>query len=196
MFDKIYDFILFKNKCPLCSGLLRPEMRSAVMYSYFYKSSIQNINSDISSRLTGDDFVFKIKYTSANVSIAEKCSLNINTNTLSIDSNADKGNVRDIFNSFIVRFELHCTNKECKHNYYTFTNPVILSEQMKIENISTASEGFNLPKLWIQNDFSKDRTYIWSKQSENSPIIMPLIKIDPTNKDKMFNKIHTMVNFG
>jgi len=58
-------------------------------------------------------------------------------------------------------------------------------------------ECFNIPKLWIQNDWINKRTKIFStKEPDILPIETSLIIFSKTEKDKLINKIKTIVNFS
>jgi|SRR6185436_17365373 len=193
MFYKIQDLLEYKKYCSICDYPLLAILKDR-------SSGIPNINVKLNKNI----FKFRLQYTSASDYLNEICILNVDTNELSI---LNKDNdlliipvVERIFGYACVAVELHCVNNKCKYNYYvctTFLKPIANKDIIIINPILIDIDCYNISHFWIQNDYLNKITNIFStSKPQNKPISVPLLEIDPNNKNKIFNRIKTIVNFS
>lgn len=198
-FVKIKDLLNYKKNCSLCDSVLIPFLRDHGITPPY--KNIPNINS----RLTNDKFDFRLKYTSSTVSCNNEYFLDVNDNCITLKNNA---NMHDLIESFNVLnhvcmyIELHCTNKKCKYNYYLMSAPLKYKMDsdtgIKISNpFHLDSECYNLSTYWIINDLRKSTTNIFSTiHTKAEKVSVPILELNILNKDKVFNRIKTIINFG
>lgn len=195
MFYKIQDLLDYKKYCSLCNHplLVILKVRGGI--------SIPNVNV----KLNTTKFSFSLTFTSALISINEKCVLDINSNDLVIvnyqNDFTSLQEIKRIFEYSSMVIELHCINKKCKHNYYI--NTTLLKSTLKenmiinINPIVIDTECYNISRFWIQNDYLNETTDIYdASKPENKPISVSLLEINYNNKIKIFNKIKTVINFS
>ncbi len=65
----------------------------------------------------------------------------------------------------------------------------------KISKTSISIEGFYLNNFWIQNDWNKDKLYIYSSNHNVEPITSKKINLENFHIEKLKNRIKTIVNF-
>lgn len=191
-FTTLNDFISFRKECVFCNKTLIPILTNFVGANRGLKIS------DINVPLTKNNFVFKLKIHSTSMSIEEDCSINIHTNEFITGCDL---NFSD-FQCLGPHIELQCRNISCKYNYYLSSS--ILSSKLQdncnkqyINTVIVDMECCNIPKFWIQNDYVDHLTRIFStKESGVSPIETSFIIFNKLEKDKLINKIKTIVNFS
>lgn len=193
LFNKIQQFLEYKKYCSICGSVLTPFLKDRNRYL-----------SSINSKLIEGKFKFKLKYVSPTLYLNNKCTIDITSNQLSIKDSEDIFYLMEIsrvLESMRIVIELHCTNNKCKHNYYiasTFLKYIIDSEiGISIANFLLDIECYNLSNFFIQNDLIKNISWVYStNNSLTEPISIPILKINPSNKNKIFNKIKTIINFS
>lgn len=191
-FPTIKDFINSQKECIFCHYSLSPILTNFLGVHRGLKIS------DLNSVLTGELFMFKVEIQSSSKKLIEDCSINISTNEL-ISSNIIRASDLRCLGPHV---ELQCRNKQCKYNYYVSSSILsfkLLEDESKryVNQIIIDMECFNIPKLWIQNDRISNLTRIFStKEPDIPPIEIPLILFDEIEKDKLINKIKTVVNFS
>lgn len=203
-FKTLKDFIEHKTKCSLCDSALSPRLVGRIISRRMPPEPEENYT--INAPLTGDDFVFKLEYTSPYISINKKCKVNIISSELS--SNDGDGLVKEVWTKYSPRIELTCKHKECKHNFYVLSSPMIFWSNDPNEydpkmwgfcNVHTDVECFNLnKKLWVALDEFRSKTYVYKTDGNflDPPFTMPLMSVVPENKEKVFNRIKTIINFS
>lgn len=175
-FPTIKDFINSQRECIFCHYALSPILTNFLGVHRGLKIS------DLNSVLTNGLFMFKVEIQSSLEKLSEDCVININTNEF-VSGNTIKASDLRCLGPHV---ELQCRNKQCKYNYYVSSS--ILSFKLPeneskkyINQIITDMECFNIPKLWIQNDWINNITRIFStKDPDIPPIEIPMI---------IFNKI-------
>jgi len=207
-YSKIKDLLDIKSHCAICGDFLVPYLKE--------RSSWRQNFPIINSRLNDDSFVFRVKYTSPSLSIDKKCRIDINSNTFYIDGNHQDDDILGanielidilrVFTDAQVNVELHCCNAKCRSNYYITTTNLKLKVNdhfsASIDPIMIDWECYNFSHFWIQNDIIRSTTSIYFTNQSlkefpyTKPIVVPLIEVIPETKDKVFNKIKTIVNFG
>lgn len=191
-FPTIKDFINSQQECIFCCHSLSPILTNFLGVHRGLKIS------DLNSVLTGESFMFKVEIQSSSEKLIEDCSININTNEFVSQSVIKASDLRCLG----PHVELQCRNKQCKYNYYVSSSILsfkLLEDDSKkyVNQIITDMECFNIPKLWIQNDWISNLTRIFStKDPDIPPIEIPMIIFDKIEKDKLINKIKTVVNFS
>lgn len=188
-FETIKDFISIKDECPFCSHKLVP-----ILTNYTFQNKIPLVNS----KLNNDQFTFNFKYNSYNLDIISKGNLDINSNLLNFDidesstENAHE-HIEGAFLNLYPHIELSCINRKCKTNYY-ISSSIFYSFNFKIFPVSIADECCNLSSYFILNPSSKDYSNIYTKNN-NTPIQTQYIDFN-TDKDKIINRIKTIIAFG
>jgi hypothetical protein len=200
IFKTIKDLIEHKSNCTICNSPLHAFLKEKARN----KESIpQKRICLINSKFKNQQFEFKLDYCRHNLDIHYQAILN-DSNLLILDPPILEENEVEYALSFLtdlfLNIELHCLNKECKHNFYTFTS--ILKPKYNSDigvfflPFFLDWECFNLKHLWIQNDNVSQLTKIYNTNSITTlPITMPLLQISSDNKEKIFNRIKTIVNF-
>ncbi len=197
--QNIKNLIEQQTNCSICNSPLHAFLKERSSN----KESIpkKQINL-INSKFKNQQFEFKLEYNSYGIDI-NNCVILSELNVLTLDPPIKILEIEDtlsVLSHLSLNIELHCLNKACKHNFYTFTS--ILKPQYD-SNIGIYFhpflldwECFNLKHLWIQNDHISQVTKIYNTKSISTPpITAPFLQITSSNKDKIFNRIQTIVNF-
>lgn len=193
-FNSIQKFTEFKTKCAFCNSDLKVVLRD-----------FDGINGSIpivNAKYVSDNFKFHIKYNSISSSIDCDVSLNCVDNTLIFsDVQASKSYKLYNFTTIGLHVELYCPKKMCGLKYYVSSDNLELSSIMngigKLKPVKLFMECFNLDKIWIQNDFRYSCTNIFSVNNPDAePIKMAMLDFSAADKEKLFNKIRTQINFG
>lgn len=207
-FKNSKEFIEFKQNCIFCQNKLKPILSNFTMMS----GGMPSVLSDYD----GDTFKFHINYNTALMSVDCDISLNCDSNKIDFSGikPAGDGKVREAFDFMKLHIELCCTNKLCKNKksklrYYVSSDSLELDNfhithlfdsskaGSAIKPIKLYMECFKLGGLVIQNDYHKSVTNIYSiNRPDASPIQMAILDFEAFDKDKLFNKILTYVNFS
>lgn len=200
-FKSIEDFLAIKDTCIFCQSKLQ-----AILINFNTIGSGTNYIPNLKGKLIDDKFIFNLKYVTAEIYVHVNGALDIKTGDLDFtyapnDKHAIYTPLSEaivVFNSLMPHIELQCSG--CKYNYYLSTNVLVCDNNIipvKIKPFFLYMECFNLDNLWIQNDLTCKHTNIFSSINENvSPIKIPMIKFDSLEKEKLFNKIRTLVTFS
>lgn len=207
IFQNAKEFIEFKQNCIFCNNKLKP-----ILSNFTVMSGMPSVMSNYD----GNTFSFHINYNTALMSIDCGASLDCETNKIDFSeiTPTNPSKVREAFDFMKLHIELCCTNKLCKNKdsklrYYVSSDALELSnfhvshiynpnvESSIIKPIKLYMECFKLGGLIIQNDYHKSVTNIYSiNRSGASPIQMPILDFTAFDKEKLFNKILTYVNFS
>lgn len=203
IYSKIKDLLDIKSHCAICGDFLIPYLKERS----YWNNNLPVINS----RLINNVFSFRVKYTSPSLSIDKNCHIDVNSNLFHmekdnkeddlIDANIELIGILRVITNAQVNVELHCCNKKCYSKYYITTTNLKLNvndhTSALVEPIMIDWECYNVSQFWVQNDMIRLSTNIYTTNKQYAkPISVPLIEIDQENKDKVFNRIKTIVNFG
>lgn len=189
-FDSIQEFTKFKTKCAFCNNDLKVILRDW--------GGIPIVNA----KYIDDSFNFHIKYNSISSNIDCDATLNCSNNVLIFsDITAAEDYKLYNFTAMGLHVELYCPKRVCGLKYYISTDKLELLNIQdgigKLKPIKLYMECFNLNKIWIQNNFQQSRTNIFSVNNPDAdPIRMAMLDFRALDKEKLFNKIRTQVNFG
>lgn len=201
-FNSISDFIKLKDKCLFCEAPLRPRLCNFIGT---HIDGLLILNEIIDS----PRFKFEIRHTTQNYDIKANVTIDIITNklvfTLPPNSNTpylDQFVAKRAFIELDPHIGLYCSNKKCKNSY------ALLSCFLQIEKVpATVSwdisplklfiESFKTSRYVVENDWMKKETniYIYNNVSI-APIKTPFINFETINKDKLINRIQTIVTFS
>jgi len=189
----IKEFLKSKEYCIFCNKPLK-----AILTNFIGKGKQIPI---ISSKLENNQFNFDINYYSSFLSLKTKCSIDIETNDIvfnPISENLTYTEIIDIFESFKPHIEIICNNKLCHMNYYLCSSILKCNRNLdhKIKPMNICFEACNVNKFWIQNDFFKRKTSIYSTNNINiNPIIIPILNFNDFTETKLRSRILTTVTF-
>lgn len=215
-FDCIKDFTTIKEKCIFCDTPL-----IFVLTNWFgvNKPGLPLINSS----LKNDCFNFKFKYNSPSANINTEGSLNVITNIvtfrdpskfpLTVSNPVDV--MANVLGSLHPHVELQCNNRKCKMNYYVSSDAFAFHiHRMNPENDESFNpdtdtvfvkpfpllmECFTIKNLWIQTNYIDKTTMIAILDEGATPdksVIVPQLNFDNLSKEKIINKVKTMVTFS
>jgi hypothetical protein len=200
----IEDFIKIKDKCIFCQQFLTPILTN------LFGHQIPNI-PDIVSCLYNDQFQFRIKYDAFYYSFDANITIDIKDNRfisyyINASANCLDNYVTNAFLSMKPYIELVCENKECRMGYYLQSSFVTMDDNRTIKQITLLSENFILDKWLVSNysDYYKysninHYTWIYPRTHSSDPgngISCPHLDFETIPKDKLINKIRTIVNFS
>lgn len=204
IYKKIKHLLDDKKCCALCGEPLIAALKDNTLSC---SKKFKNINC----KILNDEFKFRIKYDSQRLSIDNLCLININSNQvivtgindqiLTLSKNIKLLEIIDILKGSYPSIELQCVNGKCTNSYCLNTTNLkftIDSETGVLVNpIMLDWECFKIPHFWIKNDIIRNRTQIYAINNPSAkPITTSLLNIDNKDKDKIFNKIKTIINFG
>jgi hypothetical protein len=200
-FPTIEKFIKLREKCVFCH---RP-LKVTLINHFANTSEIPRLISNFDG--SSDILTFQLDHATDSFHLKCEGILDITSNTLKFNSmnpmygiNINLANT--VFEGLMPHFELYCSSKECNMSYcmassvlqseYTATDEVL-----KIRPIYLNSENYSFDDLWIDNDWHRKQTYIFSKkQHVTKSIKTAIISCDSMNKETLINKIKTVVNFS
>lgn len=196
-FDNPKDFIASRGVCVFCANNLRPIVSNFTMMSGGIPS--------VTSKYNGRAFKFHMNYNSAYANV--DCDVSIDCNNSVVKFKMPRREYLkacSAFDSLKLHIELCCPNKACKLKYYVSSDPLEIAmfqvfnqNVVRIKATKLYMECFKLGGLMIQNDFQNSKTNIFSiSKPDASPIQMAIMDFGSMAKEKLFNKIHTYVNFS
>ena len=191
----IKEFIKIKDNCIFCDQPLTPLLTNLL------GSGAPKI-ADIKVPLYNDQFKFRLKYPNLfDVNIY----INIKDNKFGFflygPSAARYEDVAHTFEDMRPCIELLCDNKNCGMEYYIQSNYIDINENNYIDPLGIFLESFSVNKLWVANCYSSPNhithTWIYSLANPNANSInAPRMDFSSYPKDRLVNRIKTIVNFG
>jgi len=204
LFDNLYEVQNVRKKCYFCNG----DMDFALCNFMGIKTSKLSKQVYLQIKLKNNIFEFPFEYSDEFTNIKSKISINSITNLCSIEMLSGNNQIYDNltllsnFDKANFRLEIWCSNKKCikKYNYGLFTDSIMMDDTedpniFKISKTSISIEGFYLNNFWIQNDWNKDKLYIYSSNHNVEPITSKKINLENFHIEKLKNRIKTIVNF-
>jgi hypothetical protein len=201
-YGTIQDFIKIKEQCIFCFQPLSPILTN--LFGHRAPSI-----PEIVSHLYNNQFQFRLKYDGDFSDFDVSATINIEDNRFSYYhggySNIRDGAVGDVFTSMKPYVELVCENKECKMGYYLQSEFLWVERDNSIRSVGILSEAFVLDQWWISNNYNNLTPYtctsIFSRTHKivgqaNPPVICPRIDFEAISKEKLINKIRTIVTFS
>lgn len=199
IFNTIKELIDQQQSCPICGSSLTAFLKErARNKENIPKKQIYSINSKFKNK----QFEFKLDYNSFDMNINKSVTLDEN-NVIMFSLPAQADDINDAMSVLIKLFlsiEMHCLNKKCDNNYYIMTS--ILKPEynsglgLHFIPFFMDWECFNIKHLWVQNDHTSQITRIYNTDSISTPpITTSFLPISILNKEKIFNRIQTIVNF-
>lgn len=95
-----------------------------------------------------------------------------------------------------------CTNKKCKSEYYLMSllqldrTPKVQGG-LTIRPIDLLLEGFRTGNYTVMTDYELKHTKIYSaRKTEADPIVLPMMDFSNMSKDRIINRVKTLVTFS
>jgi hypothetical protein len=203
-FESIEDFLKFKDRCPFCSSELKVSLANFVL--------APNTIPFLKCRLIDNKFEFSLKHTSHSFELAADVSINSQNNIVTFALTTpvvleqyatDYMMAKTVFESMKPYIELYCSSRKCKMKYRLCSD---IFACLKIEGVYSSfkirpfpvyMESFVIEDFWIQNDWTTGLTNIYNKlKTECEPIRTNIINLETMGKDKIINRIKTLVTFS
>ena len=200
IFNCIQDFVDHKKNCPFCEVSLIPRIIATGRTIPAKTKEIHEINA----LLTNGVGRLKIRHTSPHIDINIQCSISLSDNLFSFEENFDIHQLLEfssVFENMYAFVYLNCENHKCPHEYYCISTVLkcYLDSQfgLRVSKISLDMECFSLSQYWIWNDYLTSNAKIYRiDDHKQPPINIPFLELKDSNKDKLFNKIKTFINFS
>jgi hypothetical protein len=192
-FNNIKEFISFRSYCIFCNKALVPTLH--------YLKPVSNFSLHL--KVTGiykrGYFEFKSKGIQ---SILGKINCQTNKISYKYEDYADEIDDSTVINmmnhalyAHCPHIEVLCENTDCHSYYYSSTNLNITDGI--IEPFDMSWESFNMGHSWVQNDWSENKTKIYSTENPDAQAIeYDLIPFDSMPKEKLFKRIKTIITFS
>jgi hypothetical protein len=141
------------------------------------------------------------------VQIGAEIRLNIETNALffllkntSDYSDIDAASIRSSFSKMCPHVQLYCPNQECRYRY-TIASDTLQYKQDKsgwfIFPPKLWYESFVTGNLWVQNDYIGQESNIFSRDKIHAnPITSKLLNFQTMDKDRLLNRVKTLIVFS
>ena len=197
-FRNIADFTNCRSNCVFCDTKLR-----ARLLSFNTRDEIPILNSPID--LSKESVTFKIDHTTPEWRIIARGELNLQNNGLSITMlresetpSIDIYNAKNAFVNATPHIQLYCPNRKCKQDYTIASGILTLGHMTEYMSPPFLYyESFASGNLWVQNDYPHHKTYIYSRLNENAkPLVYPMLNFQAMGKDRLLNRIKTLVVFS
>ena len=194
-FSQIHAFTGVKDKCIFCDASL-----DLVYTTFFgvYKPGIPLIHA----KEQDNAFSFKFNFNSASLDIVSVGHINTLSNRITFESEKNEDTeIIHALDSLSSHVELQCGNKKCKMNYYICSNVFRFTYDKGayfVQPFELVMECFTAGKLVVHNDFHYDTTVVYHREDDRitQPISVPMISFDNMDKDKILNRVKTLVTFS
>jgi len=203
-FQSIADFLKIKDQCVFCKS----KMKNTLTNFTLGPDNIPLINA----KSLDDRFLFEIGYVTGSYTLAASTSVDINTNILNFNLTTPVAlngygieymMAKTVFENHKPHIELYCPNKKCKMKYGIQSDVFRIDRlddslsRFKIRPFILYMESFVLDKLWVQNDWINTCTYIYAQNNLNiEPIKVDLLNLEEMGKEKIINRVRTLVTFS
>lgn len=163
----------------------------------------------IDATMQNNRFDFEIRHTTALYDIKAEAMVDASTNSLVylVPTDAetpglDQHVVNQALKELRPHIELLCNNAKCKHRY-SLSSYTLTSQRRNDVNAWTIGpvklflETFRSGKYIVQNDWIKGDTSIYLYDNDAvEPIKTPIIDFEEMGKDRLLNRIRTLVTFS
>lgn len=203
-FVSILDFTKLKEKCLFCQGPLQACLTN---FLGVRKGGLPDLNVSL---VNNGRFSFGLRRTTESYDVQATATIDIVNNklvfTLARDSEMpylDQQVVKQAFIEMKPYVELHCVNKGCKYGY-SLTSYYVhdLTKEAgttawSIPPLRLFLESFVAGKSVVRNDWIIETTNIYSLHNENAePIKTSFMDFEAMGKDKLLNRVSTLITFG
>jgi hypothetical protein len=200
-FASILEFTDFKKECVFCKKPLRIVLTNFV-----------GLRDDgvpvIKSYLKDNKFQFTINHTTASFDIKADVAIDVETNVISF-ANFTNGElpaideylVKQTFEDYRPHIELYCSNAQCGLIYH------LSSDWLRSTRSTTGTwniipfhlllEGARVKSYIIHNYHNHSTTTIYSlRNTESGPLEVPRIDFSTMDKERLINRVQTLVIFS
>jgi hypothetical protein len=203
-FEKMTDFIKFKEHCIFCQTPLRANLTNLMG---IFENGLPVLDVLLEDGL----FKFELKHTTAEFSLRADVTLNPSTNMVVFDnfSNGELPNIdahlaAKVFVELNPTLELYCGSKTCKTKYHLTTHPLKMAEVTEDSRVwqilpsKILMESFRVRRLRVLNIWWPDKeTWICNMKNEDAePLRLPMIDFESMTKEHLFARIQTIVTFS
>jgi hypothetical protein len=198
-FTTIEDLFNEKRTCPFCGNNLIYKLTNFIGFRSNGDAIIESYEKD-------GIFYFELKnlvydnYINNNVFL----ELNIKNNKLNIKNNINDINakyIQSFFEKLAPHIDASCLNNRCKRKYYYNLKTSVFECTIKdmgidINPFRIDFEHFIINKYWVINNFKENYLKIYKKNQESSPIIHEALDLTKIKKNKIKEKIITIISFS
>jgi hypothetical protein len=194
----IEEFLIIKETCIFCRQPLVAVLTNSI-------SNFGPNIADINAVLKDDKFQFRIKYDTGLVNVDVSATIDIVTDRFSYYYCNNSSPTEDILvkNAFIHMkpcVKLICEDKKCGMKYCVESDSLrLVGAGDYLRPTGIWSESFIVSGWWIANIYDNltSNTLIFSHNRPNSDgIYCPRLDFESYPKDKLVNRIKTIVNFS
>jgi len=164
----------------------------------------------IKSYLKDSKFQFNISHTTAEFTANANVVIDVNSNILRFSNytdglapTIDEYTVRQIFEDYGPHIELYCPSMKCGLMYYLSGDWLKISKipdnpgAWAIAPFHLLLEGAKVRNYIIHNYWNTQTTRIYSvKHEESRPIEIPMIDFSTMDKERLINRVLTLVTFS
>jgi len=192
----ITDFIAQRQICIFCQRPLTQVLTNSIGHPD------QRILPDLYVTLKDQRFQFRLKYDGDWTSFDVSATIHLDDNRFSYyyNSSPTTCNGMEIINTFIGMkpcIELLCDNQECKMHYTVQSDSLQIDPNTYVRPISPWLESFLLNDWYVCNLQDLTETFIYSHSHPNTSAIQcPRLHFEDYSREKLFNRISTIVNFS
>lgn len=159
----------------------------------------------IKSNYKNDNFEFVIDYNSSTINVSCEVIIDCQRNGVKFHNNNcwlidPQKKAISAFEMMDLHLENYCPNRQCKHKYFVSSDILRIeekSEACSLKPIKLYCESFSVGKIIVLNDYTDGTTNIFSnKKRSASPIEVAMLDFSGLNREKILNKVKTLVNFS
>ena len=203
IFGNILEFTKLKNKCLFCDGALRASLTNYI--NPRESESLPVLDATIDSSWVS----FRINHTTQSYDIKADGVIDITNNKLVFglppDSDMpllDQHVAKQAFVELCPCVVLACNNRKCKYKYSISTTRLDAKRLFnmnawEIQPLKLLFESFRTGNSTVLNDWIFESTQIYSRLNEDAePLRVGFINFETMDKEKLINRIKTLVTFS
>lgn len=199
---------LTEKKCVFCNNSLKIKLSNNSSIFCFGANNLSIFNTNF----INNNIIFNFSYTTIVINTIINGSIDVTNNKITLNSSDENLLYRDliaIFESFQPCLKFFCENKECNMRYLLVSNILYceranyktgyysnFSDYTRIIPFSISIEICSIDKYLIQNDFGPDVTSIINSYNYSTIHLPYLISFNSMDKDKLVNRIKTIITFS
>lgn len=163
----------------------------------------------LSSHVDDNKIVFDLNHSGFAYTLKARGTIDITTHALTFEIQQHDAANTPVVDALVVRrsfldlspyMQLYCPKKDCPHDYQIASATLFFQgteTNFTIDPVKIGYESFTTGKLWVQNYYPLNNTYIYNKEREEAkPIITPIMNLRAMGKDRVLNRIRTLVVFS